>query len=130
MNLSKRVGSQLRYNKMYTDTIGIWLKYSYFEKISKQEKLDISISTDEEIYENAYQIFDKLWNHDDGIRSICVFISGLSSEKKRQLSIFDMDSNNRNSIDNEKVQKLIDEIQSRYGKNIINYANMKEKDRR
>ncbi len=130
MNLSKRVGRQLRYNEMYADTIGIWLKYSYFEKISKQEKLDISISTDEEIYEYAYKIFDKLWNHDDGVRSICVFISGLSNEKKRQLSIFDMDSGNRNNEDNEKVQKLIDKIQSKYGKNIINYANMKENDKR
>ena len=130
MNLSMRIGKQLRYNKMYADTIGIWLKYSYFEKISKQERLDISISTDEEIYGNAYKLFDKLWNHEDGIRSICVFISGLSNVRKKQLSIFDMDGSNRNSEDNEKVQKLIDDIQSKYGKNIINYANMKENDKR
>ena len=129
MNLSKRVGKQLRYNKMYADTIGIWIKYSYFEKTSKQEKLDISIFTDEEIYNNAYKIFDKLWNHDDGVRSVCVFISGLSNVRKKQLSIFDMDNGSNDSKDNEKVQKLIDEMQSKYGKNIINYANMKENDK-
>lgn len=124
MNLSKDIGKRLRKSNMYADTIGIWIKYSYFEKISKQEKLDISISTDQEIYDNASRIFDKLWNHEDGIRSICTFISGLSITKKRQLSIFDLDDiRNR---DDEKVQKLIDDIQSKYGKNIINYGNMKE----
>lgn len=28
---------------MYADTIGIWLKYNYFDKVSKQVKLDFSI---------------------------------------------------------------------------------------
>ncbi len=126
MNLSRDVGRRLRYSKMYADTIGVWIKYSYFEKISKQEKLDISISTDEEICENACKIFDKLWNHDDGVRSVCVFISGLSTSKKRQLSIFDMDNDNSVIGNNEKVQKLIDDMQRKYGKNVIKFANMKE----
>lgn len=26
---------------MYADTIGIWLKYNYFDKVSKQVKLDL-----------------------------------------------------------------------------------------
>lgn len=127
MNLSHDIGRRLRYSKMYADTIGVWLKYSYFEKISKQEKLDISISTDEEIYDNACKIFDKLWNHDDGIRSICVFISGLSNTRKKQLSIFDIDNDNN---DNEKIQELIDDMRNKYGKNIINFANMKENGKR
>ena len=126
MDLSRRVGRQLRYSKMYADTIGIWLKYSYFDKISKQEKLDTSISTDEEIYDNAKRIFNKLWNHDDGIRSVCVFISGLSSVRKKQLSIFDLDSDNNNEQD-EKLQELVDDLQNKYGKNVIRFANMKEK---
>ena len=127
MSLSRDIGRRLRYSKMYADTIGVWLKYSYFEKISKQEKLDISISTDEEIYDNACKIFDKLWNHEDGIRSICVFISGLSNTRKRQLSIFDMDNDNN---DDEKIQELIDDMRNKYGKSIIKFANMKENGRR
>ena len=126
MNLSHDVGRRLRYIKMYADTIGVWIKYSYFEKISKQEKLDISISTDEEIYDKACKIFDKLWNHDDGVRSVCVFISGLSTERRRQLSIFDVDSGNCKEQD-EKVQKLIDNLQNKFGNNVISFANMKEK---
>ena len=125
MKLSRTVGKQLRYNKMYADTIGVWLKYSYFDKISKQEKLNNSISTDEEIYDNARRIFNKVWNHDDGVRSVCVFISGLSSSKKTQLSIFDLGSN-KDEKEDEKIQKLVDDLQHKYGKNIIKFANMKE----
>ena len=40
-----------------------------------------------------------------------------------------MDNGSNDSKDNEKVQKLIDDMQSKYGKNIINYANMKENDK-
>lgn len=130
MNLSRRVGRVLRYNTQYADTIGVWLKYSYFDKISKQEKLDISISTDEEIYENAKRVFNKLWNHDDGIRSICVFISGLSNIRKKQLSIFDLDSNNDSNEVNEKIQELVDNLQNKYGKKVIRFANMKEEGRK
>ncbi len=130
MNLSRRVGKQLRYNKMYADTIGVWLKYSYFDKLSKQEKLNISISTDGEIYDNAKRIFNKLWNHDDGIRSICVFISGLSSTRKKQLSIFDLDNGNNSNGEDEKLQELVDNLQNKYGKSVIRFANMKESDRK
>ena len=122
----KHISRQYRtYSKMYADTIGVWLKYSYFEKISKQEKLDISISTDEEIYDNACRIFDKLWNHEDGIRSVCVFISGLSNTRKKQLSIFDTASDIEDN--NEKVQQLVDDLQNKFGKNIIRLGKMEDK---
>ena len=120
--LAMDVGKKIRDNKMYADTIGIWIKYSYFDKISKQEKLDFSISTDEEIYSNAVRIFDKLWNKEDGIRSICVFTSGFSSTRKKQLSLFDIDSGSKNEND-EKLQEVIDEMRSKYGNDIIKYGN-------
>ena len=122
--LAMDVGKKIRDNKMYADTIGIWIKYSYFDKISKQEKLNFSISTDEEIYSNAVRIFDKLWNREDGIRSICVFTSGLSSTRKKQLSLFDMNSGSNNEND-EKLQEVIDEMRSKYGNDIIKYGNGK-----
>jgi len=128
MELSMDVGKKLRDNKMFADTIGIWVKYSYFDKISKQEKIDYSISIDDEIYNNAIRIFDKLWNREDGIRSICVFISGLSSSRRKQLSLFDIDdsniSSNNNDV-NEKLQEVIDSMRDKYGNDIIKYGNSK-----
>ena len=127
MGLSMEIGRKLRYNKMYADTIGVWLKYNYFNKLSKQEKLDNSISTDNEIYENAIRIFDNIWNGDDGIRSICVFISGLSHTKKKQLSIFDINKDAVLEENDEKIEDIIDNIRNKYGKKSINFANIKNK---
>lgn len=126
-SLSMEIGKKLRYKKMYADTIGIWFKYSYLNKLSRQEKLDNSISTDDEIYNNAVRIFNNIWNGEDGIRSICVFISGLSHTKKKQLSIFDIKSASRDDEKNEKIQNVIDDIRNKYGEKSINYANIKNK---
>lgn len=122
--LSSDIGKKLRNNKLYADTIGIWFKYNYFDKFSRQEKLDVSIATDEEIYNNSIKIFNDIWNHEDGIRSICVFVSGLSSERKKQLSIFDIDIDDNDSSD--KLQGVIDDIKNKYGDDIIKFANIKE----
>lgn len=122
--LSSDIGKKLRNNKLYADTIGIWFKYNYFDKFSRQEKLDVSIAIDEDIYNNSIKIFNDIWNHEDGIRSICVFVSGLSSERKKQLSIFDIDIDDDDSSD--KLQGVIDDIKNKYGDDIIKFANIKE----
>ena len=123
MNLSMDVGKKLRNNNKYADTVGIWFKYNYFDKLSRQEKLDVSISTDDEIYRVASRIFNGIWNHDDGIRSICVFISGFSNERKKQLSIFDVSSDDYYDIKrDDKLQSVIDDIRDKYGNNVIGYG--------
>ena len=119
-DLSCEIGRKLRDNKKYASTIGVWIKYNYFEKYSRQLKLDFSISTDEEIYNNACNVFDDLWNHDSGIRSVCVFISGFSDERKKQLSLFDLPSDD--DFYNDKLQNVIDEIRDKYGNKVIVYG--------
>lgn len=119
-DLSCEIGRKLRDNKKYASTIGVWIKYNYFEKYSRQLKLDFSISADEEIYNNACNVFDDLWDHDSGIRSVCVFISGFSDERKKQLSLFDLPSGD--DVDNDKLQNVIDEIRDKYGNKVIGYG--------
>ena len=119
-DLSCEIGRKLRDNKKYASTIGVWIKYNYFEKYSRQLKLDFSISADEEIYNNACNVFDDLWDHDSGIRSVCVFISGFSDERKKQLSLFDLLSGD--DVDNDKLQNVIDEIRDKYGNKVIGYG--------
>ena len=122
-SLSNEIGKKLRNNKLYADTVGIWFKYTYFNKISRQIKLDNSISNDEDIYNNAFNIFNSIWNHEDGIRSICVFVSGLSSERKLQLSLFD--DITRKDEDDNNLQDVIDDLRDKFGDNVIGFANKK-----
>ena len=122
-SLSNEIGKKLRNNKLYADTVGICFKYTYFDKVSRQIKLDNSISNDEDIYSNAFSIFNSIWNHEDGIRSICVFVSGLSSERKLQLSLFD--DITRKDEDNNNLQDVIDDLRDKFGDNVIGFANKK-----
>ena len=122
-SLSNEIGKKLRNNKLYADTVGIWFKYTYFDKVSRQIKLDNSISNDEDIYNNAFNIFNSIWNHEDGIRSICVFVSGLSSERKLQLSLFD--DITRKDEDDNNLQDVIDDLRDKFGDNVIGFANNK-----
>ena len=122
-DLSKEIGKKLRDNKLYADTIGIWFKYTYFDKISKQVKLDNSIANDEEIAGKAFSIFNELWNGEDGIRSVCVFVSGLSNERKVQLSLFDEKVEEEEKED--KLQEVIDDIRNKFGDSVIGFANEK-----
>lgn len=121
--LSGEIGKKLRDNKLFADTIGIWFKYTYFDKISKQLKLDNSIVTDEEIYDNALRLFKELWNGEDGIRAVCVFVSGLSNERKLQLSLFDDISSNNDLPKDDKLQGVIDDIRDKFGDDVIGFAN-------
>lgn len=125
VSLSNQVGKRLRDNKMYANVVGIWFKYNYFDRYSKQMTLENSISTDEEICNIAYKIFKDMWNKEDGIRSICVFLGGLSNIKIKQLSLFDI--NEEEIKHDEKLQGIIDDIRNKYGNDIISYANMKER---
>ena len=122
-SLSNEIGKKLRNNKLYADTVGIWFKYTYFDKVSRQIKLDNSISNDEDIYNNAFSIFNSIWNHEDGIRSICVFVNGLSSERKLQLSLFD--DITRKDEDDNNLQDVIDDLRDKFGDNVIEFANKK-----
>jgi hypothetical protein len=95
----------------------------YFDKISKQVKLDNSIANDEEIAGKAFSIFNELWNGEDGIRSVCVFVSGLSNERKVQLSLFDEKVEEEEKED--KLQEVIDDIRNKFGDSVIGFANEK-----
>ena len=63
---------------------------------------------------------------EEQIRSICVFISGFSTVRKKQLSIFDNFNNNENMLDNDKLQSVIDEIRDKYGDKVIGYVSDKD----
>ena len=120
MQLSCNVGRKLRNNKVYANKVGIWLKYTYFDMYSKQIKLENCISTDEEIFNSAYKMFNDLWNHENGIRSICVFVSDFSNVKRKQLSLFDLNQEKEKNSD--KLQETIDNIRNKYGNRFIKIA--------
>lgn len=127
-NLSMDVGKRLRKSKLYAPNVSIWIKYHDFSKVSKQITLDNLIDTDEDIYNNAIKLFNKLWNEDDDkkVRALCVGVANLTDVYKVQLSIFE--DNNIKDSKSENLQRTLDQIKDRFGDNSITYADKLKKD--
>ena len=117
--LSEETGKRLREKKMYASNVSIWIKYHDFTKISKQTTIENLINSDEDIYNEAIKLFDKLWNEDKKVRALCVGVSNLTDVYKVQLSIFN-DNNLKEKKD--ELQDTIDNIRKKYGNNSITYA--------
>lgn len=128
--LSCDTGQRLRAKNLYANSVSIWIKYSDFTKVSKQVSLNNSISNDNDIYDYACLLFDKLWNNDNYVRALCVGVSNVSSNNAKQLSLFGNDINKKSDTDREhddKLQKAIDNIKLKYGNNTIGYADILDK---
>ena len=124
-NLSMEVGRKLRDNKMYASVINIWIKYSDFERISKQIKVNNAVNTDEEIFRYSKLLFDMIWDNDRSIRGLCVGVSGVNHNKDTQLSLF---NDNIVKDNGDSLQKILDDIRNKYGNDSIVYASMIGKD--
>ena len=119
--LSCDTGKKLREKKMYTSNVSIWIKFHDFTKVSKQVSLDNLINGDNDIYDNAVKLFNKLWNSDSDkkVRALCVGVSNLTDIYKVQLSIFNSD----NIVDEkDELKDTIDNIRKKYGDKSITYA--------
>lgn len=124
MELSKDTGRRLRRKKMYAGNVSIWIKYHDFSKISRQMVLDNLINSDNEIYDFACRLLDKVYNPDGDkkVRSLCVGVANLTDKYKVQLSLLDSNVDKKEeSIDAELKQALLN-IKKKYGDKSITYA--------
>ena len=124
--LSMEVGKTLRKKNMYAMNVSIWIKYSDFTKMSKQNTLENQINSDIDIYNHAVSIFNKLWDQEKKIRALCVGVSNLSDKYREQLNIFNVNENHiKKDMD---LQKTIDNIRKKYGNDSITYADILNKE--
>ena len=126
-DLSMDTGRRLRYKKMYAPNVSIWIKYHDFTKVSKQITLDKLINSDNDIYDNACRLFDKLYNPDGDkkVRSLCVGVSNLTDTYKVQLSL--LENNLKEENINSELKKTLEDIKRKYGDKSITYADRLQK---
>ena len=125
MELAKDTGKRLRNKKMYAGNVSIWIKYHDFSKISKQNVLDNLINSNEDIYNEACKLFDKLYNPDGDkkVRSLCVGVANLTDKYKVQLSLLDGGNNNiKEDAINSELKKALNDIKQKYGDKSITFA--------
>ena len=107
---------------MYASNVSIWVKFHDFSKISKQMTLDNLINSDNDIYENACKLLDKIYNPDGDkkVRSLCVGVSNLTDKYKVQLSL--LDNVQKEDGINDELKKTLEGIKKKYGDKSITYA--------
>ena len=113
--LSEYVSKRLRKEEKYASVVCVTIKDEFLKRRSHQKKLLNETNIEKEIYKTACMIFDEFWNGEN-IRLIGIRLDGLTLSKKYQGSIFE---NVEKREHDEKIDKLIDNINFKFGKNTI-----------
>lgn len=114
LSLVEMTAWRLREAKMVCKVVSVGIKDKDFGYISRQRDLRYFTDCTNDIYKNICVLFDKYW---DGrpIRQLGVSVSKLEFAKFQQLSMF----KDRNTMNNEKLDKVIDSIREKYGETAI-----------
>lgn len=114
---------ELRLKNKYCSVIAIVYKNNNFKTYSKQISLDRSVNRFDEISDVVSKLLINSWKKDP-IRLIGIRFSGLSTIRKKQVSFFDsIDENNQD----DSFQKMIDNINNKFGTNAITTASQIKK---
>jgi len=120
--LSDMVAKRLRESKKHAYTICVVIKDTSFKRMSHQKKLTIATDVTNEIFKYSKIVFNEFW---DGrrIRLLGIRLDDLVEVSHKQLSLFDED----NSEKDEKIDKVIDEINKKYAHKVIHKASLVNK---
>ena len=118
--LVENVCRSLRKEKKYASVVSVMIKDKDFHSYSKQRKLDNATDNPDEIFKEIKKIFNEAWD-EEPIRLLGVGLTQLSSDKKRQLSLFEEEG----AVEQiSELDKIIDQLKLQYGTNIIQKASL------
>lgn len=113
--LGSQVGSQLRKSGLKGRTVKLKLRWHDFTTLTRQTTLASPTDQDEVIIQAVLALFSALWQSPRPVRLLGVGVSHFDSPRPvRQLSLWDLQPQ-----DQPRLQKVLDELQARYGKTTI-----------
>ena len=121
LDMSNQVGLRARKYNLYAKNVAITFKTSSFKSYSHSMKVSSPINNTLDIYKNTLILFEKI-NTKEKIRSIGVRIGDLDVKNSEQVSLF-------NSKSDDSIQKLLDNINSKYKNTMVMPAIFYEKDK-
>ena len=111
--LSTEVGHNLRQEHLAGTTIRLKLRWPDFTTLTRQVTLPVATNLDGEIYQAALALLHKVREKGQPVRLIGVGVSNLGAPI-RQMELWGGQSEKAR-----KLQQALDELQTRYGKKII-----------
>ncbi len=113
LDMANSVGLRARKKGLFANTIAITFKTSSFKNYSHQEKLVNSTNNTMEIYHKILNLYDEI-DKEEKIRNIGIRLGDLIDHKKEQVSLF-----TDKKDDNDQLQKLMDDINSKYNSSVV-----------
>jgi len=114
--LSEMVSKRIRKENKYAKVICVILKDNKFKRYSHQKKLKNQVNSYNEIYNYSKEILNEFYKNEK-IRLIGIRLDDLKEEKAYQTSLFDKEPEK-----DEKIDKIIDQINDKYGKPVLKRA--------
>ena len=112
---SEDISKKLKEKKVYANSINITIRNSEFKTYNHGHKYLNGINNTEELYEKSIELFNEIWNKEP-IRLIGLRVTNFSESNNYQLSLFE---ENKNIFLDDKTSSLVDDINNRFGKNVI-----------
>ena len=117
--ISINLAKLLRRENKYCNVVEVHLKDNMFRSFSHQKKLANATNLSDEIFESSKQLLNEMYN-DEPIRLIGIRLDKLTTISNHQVSLFEEIENRDNDI---KLEKIIDNLQNKFGENVIGRAN-------
>lgn len=111
--LSAQVGKNLRHEHLAGTTVKLKIRWPDFTTLTRQTTLPVATDLDEEIYQTARDLLTKVREKNQSVRLIGVGISNLGPPI-RQMQLWGQKNEKQR-----KLQTVLDELQEKYGKKII-----------
>lgn len=120
-HLSESIAVRMRRKGVKCTVVQVTIKDPDLSSIQRQEKLDRPTNLAKEITDKAMEIMRHSWNMKKPIRMLTVTGGGIVPENSaEQISFFDEEKNPKR----EKLEKTLDAIRDKYGKNSVKNANV------
>lgn len=117
--LAEDVATRLREAELMCGAVQVTIRDPQFKTITRQRQLAQPSHLLSEIVEAAIMIMETEWNLSAPIRMLTITgINLVSDDEGKQLSIFDISDDSKRAKW-EKIEKTVDAIRHRYGKNSI-----------
>jgi len=112
---AKEVAQQLRKNDLVGKTVKLKIRWSDFTTLTRQMTLPASTDNEDEIWHTAVKLMKAVRKPNQPVRLIGVGVSGIGAPA-RQLSLWDAGVGSEKS---RKLQEVVDQLQEKYGKDVI-----------
>ena len=116
-NLSEKVAGRLRRSGIQGKTVQLKIRFHDFKTYTRSYSFKSYTNLTDEIYKTSLFLLDEFDPLEIPVRLLGVGVSNLESEGGKQLSLWELDLDKKL-----KVEKVMDQIQDKFGKNSISHA--------